>query len=90
MRVRPASLDQGHDVGDAHDARIGKETARTNIPGFHRSAEGLQPCQPRTSLAGTRPLRAAPADDIVAEISQFHDDGMRACMRLRMTCEHAR
>ena len=55
----PARLDDGYDIRDTQDAGVGKESARTAVPVFHRLAEGLRL---HTSLAGASPLRSTAAD----------------------------
>ena len=78
MRVPPAPFDDGYDVRGAQATKVGKESARTAAPVFHRPAEGLQLCRSHTSLAGARSLRSTAADDIGDPPILRWDESLRA------------
>ena len=63
MRVPSTPFDDGYDVRGPKATRVGKGSARTTVPVFHRPAEGMRLSRPRTSLAGTRSLWSTAADD---------------------------
>ena len=78
MRVLPALLDDGYDLRGAQAARIGKESARTAVPVFHRSEEGLRLCRPHISLAGARSLRSTATHDRSNPPVPRWDESLRA------------
>ena len=61
--VPPTPFDGGYDIRGPKATRVGKESARTAILMFHRSAEGIRLSRPHTSLAGARSLRSTATDD---------------------------
>ena len=56
VRVPPTPLDGRYEVRDPKATTVGKESARTTVPVFHRLAEGIRLSRPHTSLAGARSL----------------------------------
>ena len=50
MRVPPTPFDEGYDVHSPKATGVGKESARTTVPVFHRSAEGIRLSRPHTSF----------------------------------------
>ena len=61
--VLPTPFDEGYDFCCPKATRVGKETARTTVPVFHRPAEGIRLSRPHTVLAGARSPRNTAADD---------------------------
>ena len=58
--------------------QVGKETARTTVPVFHRPAEGIRLSRPHTSLAGARSLWSTAADASGDPPIPLWDESMRA------------
>ena len=76
--VPPTPFDDGYDVCGSKATRVGKESARTTVPVFHRPVEGIRLSRPRTSLAGDRsPRNTAPDDRGDPPIPRW-DESMRA------------
>ena len=63
MRLPPTPFDDGYDIRGLKATRVGKESARTAVPVFHRHAEGIRLCRLHTSSAGVRSLWITAADD---------------------------
>ena len=63
MRVPPTPSDDGYDVRGPKATRVGKESARTIVPVFHRPTEGMRFSRPHTSMADARSLWSTAADD---------------------------
>ena len=59
----PTPFDDGYDVRGPKATRVGKESARTTVPVFHRPADGIRLSRPHTSLASARSLWSTVADD---------------------------
>ena len=70
---------RGYDVRGPQATRVGKESARSAVPVFHRPAEGIRLCRSHTYLAGARSLRRT-TQQMIEVIRQFHDVA-RACVR---------
>ena len=71
-------FDDGYDVCGPKATRVGKESARTDIPVFHRPAEGIRLCRPHTALAGARSLWSTAADDRGDPSIPRWDESLRA------------
>ena len=78
MWVPSTPFDDGYDVRGSKATRVGKESARTNVPVFHRPAEGTRLSRPHTSLAGARSLRNTAAYDRGDPPIPRWDESMRA------------
>ena len=76
--VPTTPFDDGYDVRGPKTTRIGKESARTTVPVFHRPAEGIRLSRPHTSLAGARSLRSTAANDRDDPPILRWDENMRA------------
>ena len=63
MQVLPAPFDDGYDIRGPKATVVGRESVRTAVFVFHRPAEGIQLCRPRTSLADVRSFWSSTADD---------------------------
>ena len=79
MRVPPAPFDNGYDVRSPKVTRIGKESARTSVPMFHRPAEGVRICRPHTFRQVL--ARFGVQLQMIEEVIRQFYDGMRACVR---------
>ena len=62
MWVPPTPFDEGYDFCGPKATRVGKESARTTVPVFHRPAESIRLSRPHTSLAGARSPKSTTAD----------------------------
>ena len=76
--VPPTPFDDGYDVCGPKATRVGKESARTTVPVFHRPAEGIRLSRPHTSLAGARSPRNTAAHDRSDPQIPRWDESMRA------------
>ena len=84
MRVPPTPFDDEYDVCGSKATRVGKESARTAVPVFHRPAEGIRLSRPHTYLAGARSPRNTAADDRGDPPIPRWDESMRAKRRRPM------